>query len=380
MKKLLFLVSEDSYFCSHRLSLAQAARRAGFTVAVATKCSTHYDQIKNAGIQVFSLKHFTRAGINPIKQCLLLLELYKIYQNFKPDIIHPVAIKPVILGSLMARFCKVPKVINALGGLGYLFTGKKSTGLTRITWKKTILRFMVSKLFLFIFRSPNTLLLLQNTDDRDTLVQQGCVSADKIKIIRGAGVDIHAFPAMPFPPLSPIIIRCISRMLWDKGIGELIKAAKILKEKNSAIQIELYGLPDPENPTSIQMEELLAWQASNIITWHGQCQDVANAYAGCHIAVLPSYREGLPKSLLEAASCARPIVTTNVPGCREVVIEGENGFLVPAKDSIALANALLRLSEDPKLQLEMGQKGRARVETYFSDAIIHAQTLALYST
>ncbi|HXH54148.1 MAG TPA: glycosyltransferase family 4 protein [Gammaproteobacteria bacterium] len=391
MKKLLFLVSEDSYFCSHRLNLACAARQAGFEVGIATKTTTHTQKIQKAGLTVFPLKHFTRAGLNPIRQCQLLLELLKIYKTYRPDIVHQVAIKPVILGSLVALWCRIPIIINALGGLGYLFTDgeispsspfSKRKIISRKTakFKKSVLRFLTPWLFRFIFSRHNTKLILQNQDDLDTLVKAQCISdLKKITIIRGSGIDMKAFPATPFPSEPPVIIACVSRLLWDKGIGELVTAARTLQEKNIDAKIILYGTPDPENPASISHEQIQGWHDSGLIIWQGHCNHVAKAYADCHIAVLPSYREGLPKTLLEAASCERPIITTDVPGCREVVQDGENGLLVPAKNSEELADALIVLIENKALRLHMGQAGRKRVAQYFSDTLIHEETLKLYS-
>lgn len=387
-KRLLFLVSEDSYFCSHRLNLGKAALKSGFEVAVATRCSTYVEQIKKSGIEVFPLKNFTRAGVNPWRQLCLIRELYRIYKSYNPAIVHHVAIKPIVLGSLIARFCGISKIINAMGGLGYLFTnasnqtkGKEFQRQNKIALiKKKLLSRIACYFFKIIFSSPNSLLILQNRDDLETLIGLKCVSAQQVHIIRGAGVNIQDFPVFPLPSSSPIIIACVSRMLWDKGIGELVEAAKIIQEKNLPIKILLYGMPDPQNPASIPQEQLKNWHDKKLITWEGHCDNIANAYAKCHIAVLPSYREGLPKALLEAASCGRPIVTTDVPGCREIVINGNNGFLVPAKDIPALANALIQLSEDKDLQTQMGKKGRELVEKYFSDEIIHQQTLALYNS
>ncbi len=377
MKKILFLVSEDRYFCSHRLSLGCAALQAGFEVAVATKTIKDTQKIQDAGFTLFSLKHFTRAGLNPIQQCLLILELFKIYKSYRPDIVHQVAMKSVILGSLIALWCRVPTIINALGGLGYLFMDSKG-GITA-KFKKKLLKSLTCRLFRFIFSKSNTKLILQNQDDLDTLMKTHCVSdLQKISIIRGSGVDINAFPETSFPPEPPVIITCISRLLWDKGIGELVAAAKILQEKNISAKVMLYGMPDPENPTSIAQTQIQAWHDSGLISWQGHCDNVAKAYANCHIAVLPSYREGLPKTLLEAASCGRPIVTTDVPGCREVVQDGENGLLVPAKDSEELANALMVLIENKALRLQMGKAGRNRVIQYFSDTLIHEEILKLY--
>lgn len=395
--RLLFFIGEDSTFYTHRINLAKAALKEGYQVAIATRCNKYQSIIENAGIQVFPLKKFQRSSINPWGQIQSLLELNTIYKQYQPNIVHHVAMKPVIFGTIIARFNKVPKIINALGGLGYIFTDSVETTdstesikskrshliqfLKKI--KKTILRTGVLKLFQWIFSHPNTKLILQNTDDIQTLLSSHCITENKITLIRGAGVDIQAFPAHPpmpqLSPNSPIIITCVSRLLWDKGIGDLVEAAKIMRDHDIPAKVILYGEPDLENPTAIPLHTLQTWHNANIIEWRGHCEQVAQAYAECHIAVLPSfYREGLPKTLLEAASSARPIVTTDATGCREVVEDQINGILIPVKNVEALVEALVKLCQDEPLRNKMGAAGRERVEKYFSDTLIHQQTLALY--
>jgi glycosyltransferase involved in cell wall biosynthesis len=378
MPKLLFLIAEDSYFYSHRLNLAKAALKNGFKVAIATRCQNHQHLIEAAGIEVFPLRYFNRSGINPWQQLCLLYELFVIYKHYKPDIVHQVAIKPVILGSLVAKICNISKIINALGGLGFVFTQGKKPATLYARIKKRAFRFFTLATFRWIFSQSNTYLILQNDDDCKTLLQSNCVKPSSIHLIPGAGVDIKAFPELPFPTSTPIIITCISRMLWNKGIGELVTAAKILHEKKIPATVILYGMPDPENPASIDLKTLTEWNNSGLIEWRGYCSNVVEAYAQCHIAVLPSYREGLPKSLLEAASCGRPIVTTDVAGCREVVEHNETGILVPPMNSPRLADALITLCQDKNLRARMGAAGRKRVKHYFVDTIIHGKTLTLY--
>lgn len=421
--KLLFLVSDARYFCSHRINLAKAAANRGFEVAVATRCTEEnivnkikdtgkdkdkdkdkeYDNyqriIQEKGIHVFPLHYFNRSGINPFRQLLTLYELYKIYQSFNPDIVHHVAIKPVLFGSLVAKLCRVPKVINALGGLGYLFTDQSADRQIKYflnNFKKRILLLSIKRLYKWAFSQPNTVLILQNNDDLETLINYGCISEHikdnarhnsidhsdkKVVIIPGSGIDTQSF-LVTAPPSPPhIVITCISRMLWDKGIGELVDAARIIQKQYKKINIKiiLYGSPDLENPASISLDTLEQWNASGIVEWKGYCKDVAKAYAECHIAVLPSYREGLPKSLLEAASCGKPIVTTDVPGCREVVKHGDNGFLVPAQNPEALAERLLELVQNEALRISMGERGRQRMEEFFSEAVVHEKILELYT-
>lgn len=410
-KKLLFLVSVDTYFFTHRINLGIAAIAEGYEVAVACRADKQIDTIKSAGIRVYPLKYLTRSGLNPFHQLLALKELWKIYKHYKPDVVHHVAMKPVLLGTLIAKLVKTPRVINAFGGLGYLFTDnpakfsgnckettqvivqkKSSFSVLLQKIKKQLLRLVLPKLLKYLCSPSHVSLILQNQDDTNTLLQKNCIlpywiTHKKVNLIRGAGINTTEFPESPFPPYSdnsssttPIIIACVSRMLSDKGILELIDAAKILQSNGIIAQIVLYGDVDLENPASLRPCDLQSWHDQGIIVWYGYCHDVAKAYQACHIAVLPSYREGFPKSLLEAASTGRPIVTTDVPGCREIVQHNVNGFLVPAQNSEALAKALETLCLDEALRIKMGKKSRQLVETNFLDSMIHDQTLELYKT
>lgn len=401
--KLLFLVAEEHYFVTHRLNLAKEAIQAGYTVSIAARIQPHSSSQKKiiaAGIKIFPLQYFTRAGLNPWLQFLSLLELIKIYRTFKPKLVHQVGMKPVILGSLVAILCRVPFIVNALGGLGYLFIEEpameKSTvpekkdnikecsnkikfGTKNLKIKKQMLKKIVSFILGKIHAKSNCRLILQNQDDIDTLLKTIQIDSKKISLIRGAGVDLNTFAVTNFPSQPPIMVACVARMLWDKGIGELVSAAIEIKQKKLPIQILLYGAPDAENPASISEAQLRAWHDKNLIKWYGQVDNIAKVYSNCHIAVLPSYREGLPKSLLEAASCGRPIIATDVPGCREIVEPGSNGFLIPPRDVQALVSALINLSNDKELQQQMGKQSRELVERCFSDKLIHQQTLELYS-
>jgi glycosyltransferase involved in cell wall biosynthesis len=223
--------------------------------------------------------------------------------------------------------------------------------------------------------------VLQNTDDENTLIAAGCLPVrsrpEKVVIIPGCGINPLHYPVQPFPAEPPINIVCVSRMLWDKGIGELVEAAQLCQQEKLHAKIILYGTPDLENPATITQEQLEAWNKSGLIEWRGFCHNVAKAYAESHIAVLPSYREGLPKSLLEAACCGRPIVATDVPGCRNIVTNEINGLLVKPQNSQSLFKALKRLVNDPDLREKFGQAGHERIERDFLPQKIHSQFLAL---
>lgn len=370
-KKLVFLVTELGYFCSHRLNLALAAKQAGFEVTVVTNCNqrpnlSHLeDQLKE-----FELYHlpFHRSRLNPLRELKTLWQLWKAYRHIRPDIVHQVALKPVLYGTLCARLLRIPRIVNALGGMGYLFTHRSV--------KSTVIKPLMALAFRILLNHRRCALILQNPDDVDLMTP--LVGRDKIQLIRGSGVDLEAFHPTEEPPSPPVKAVMVSRLLWSKGIGELVEAARLLKREGVSLQIQVAGDLDPQNPASISPAILTAWKEENLVIWLGGRADIAALYNQAHIAVLPSYREGLPKSLLEAAACGKPIVTTDVPGCREVVVSGENGLLIPPRNAIALAKALKTLAEYSELRVRMGKLSRRKAEQEFDEKKIIAQTMAVY--
>jgi len=367
--KLLYVVSEDWYFCSHRLALAAAAKQQGYTVAVATRVAKHKEQILKQGLTLIPLRHFKRASCNPWQEIRSLYELWHIYRQFKPDIVHHVAVKPVLYGSMVASLLGVPRVINALAGMGYLFTAKKN-------WTRLASKLMI-RIYSLLFNRSEYTLIVQNQDDEKLWRERANIDANNIVLIRGSGVDVNQFQPSAEPEGIPIVV-CATRMLKDKGIEELVAAAKILARKKIQTRIILCGPADDDNPSAITASQLRQWQKDTPIEWTGMVENMAQRYRDCHIAVLPSYREGLPKSLLEAAASGLPIVATNVPGCREIVENGRNGLLVPAKNPVALAEALGILINHAMLRQKFGRAGRLKAEQEFADKLIHGQTLALY--
>ena len=367
-KTLLFLVSEDWYFCSHRLALARAAQQAGAKIAVACRVRDHAAVIEAEGFSLYPLP-FDRSRRNVFADLSTLLKIRSLYDRVKPDIVHHVAMKPVLYGSIAAWLAGVPVIVNALGGMGYLFINR-STGVR-------IVRTMLGLLFRILLNRRNSSLILQNPDDLALFQDRIGIHPDRMTIIRGAGVDTEQFSPCAEPPSPPIIALCVSRMLWDKGIGELVEAAKILKEREAPVRVQLVG-PRDDNPASIPQQTLDAWAKDGIVDVLGPRTDIADLYGKAHIAVLPSYREGLPKSLLEAAACGLPMVATDVPGCREVCRDGETGLLVPAQSVQPLADALEKLAAAPDLRKTYGKAARAAAESEFSETRIHEQTLAAY--
>lgn len=368
-RTLLFLVSEDWYFCSHRLPIARAAKAAGAKVAVACRVRDHGDLIRKEGFDLFPIG-LNRSGRNPLADLGTILALRKLYRQVRPDIVHQVALKPVLYGSIAAWLAGVPHVVNAMAGLGFVFISK---GLFA-----SLIRPVLATAFRVLLYRANSRLILQNGDDSALFQSRIGVRADRIAIIRGSGVDTNAFTPTPEPP-GAVIASCVSRMLWDKGIGELVEAARLLRQRGVDITIRLVG-PTDDNPAAIPAQTLADWSREGVVEIAGPSKDIAGIYADSHLAVLPSYREGLPKSLLEAAACGLPMIATDVPGCREVCRDGETGLLVPLQQAVPLADALERLAADPSLRRTLGAAARIAAETEFAEPVITGQTLALYES
>ena len=369
MKRLLFLISEDWYFWSHRLSLARAAVAAGYEVALATRLSRYREAIEQHKIHVFPLQWFERASTMPGRELATMMELLRIYREFRPDIAHHVALKPVIYGTLAARLTGVATVVNALAGLGFVFQSKSRTA--------RVLRPFVMGAMRFTLNAPNGCVIVQNNADRDSLIDLRLATADRIEIVRGSGVDLSQFVATPEPQEEPIVLLA-ARMLWDKGVREFVEAARILRASAVAARFVLVGQPDRQNPHSVARSQLEAWVHEGVVEWWGLRLDMPAVLARSALVCLPSYHEGLPKVLLEAAACARPIVATDIPGCREIAHPGQNALLVPVGEAQALADAIRTLLADPQMRRDYGACGRRIVEQQFTDQMVAEQTLALY--
>jgi glycosyltransferase involved in cell wall biosynthesis len=363
--KLLFFVTEDYYFASHRLCLAVAAKNAGYDVTVVTRVRKDGETIRGAGIRLIPFEN-DRGGLNPVVDSAAFLRLVHLYRRERPDLVHHVAMKPVLYGSLAARLAGVPSVVNAVAGMGWLFT---SEGRVRRRLMPIIRRALGRAL-------QAGMVVVQNPDDGALVAGLG-VRTSRIKRIPGSGVDLQQFqPSVP-PGGTPAVV-FPARLLWDKGVADFIAAGRILKERGIGARLLLAGTPDLVNPASVAMADIARWVDEGIVECLGWVADMPALLARSHIVCLPSYREGLPKSLIEAAAASRPIVTTDVPGCREVVRDGHSGFLVPPRRPDLLAAALERLLTDASLRDRMGACGRALAEREFGlDAVI-GQTLAVY--
>ena len=370
MKKLLYVVTEDWYFLSHRLPMARAAKAAGYEVAVAARISSARTEIEAQGISVIPLA-IDRRSFNPLAGLATIAILARIYRSYRPDIVHHIAMKPVLYGSIAALFTPVPVIINAFAGLGFLFVDK--------TLRTKILRAAILRVFKFLLHRKNTILLLQNDDDRACLLSARIAVSGRTVVIPGSGVDPVKF-ALSVPPATPPFI-CVfaGRMIGIKGLDNLREAFAILATQRPDIRLWLCGFPDPANPGSWSVEQLQEWQSvSRNVVYKGQCA-MTDIWPQAHVAVQPSRGgEGVPKALLEAAASGRAIVATDVPGCRDLVRDGENGFLTPPGDGAALAHAIDRVCSGGENLSAMGLRSRAIVINGFTADNVEKSATWLY--
>jgi glycosyltransferase involved in cell wall biosynthesis len=364
--RLLYVVTEDWYFLSHRLPMARAARAAGFEVHVATRVVDGAAAIAAEGFALHPVP-FVRGRLSPLGAIASIGALRRVHRIVAPAIAHHVALQTAILGSIAAIGRSVI-CINALTGLGYTFASASP--------KARLLRPIIGALLRLLLNRPGQIVLIQNPDDRDGMLSLG-IAAERIALIPGSGVDVDALKPLP-EPQGPPTIAFVGRLLDDKGIHTLIRAHRLLRQRGSNVELLIAGTPDPANPASVTEAEAKGWNREPGITWLGQVEDIAGLWARAHIAVLPSRREGLPMSLLEAAACGRPMVATDVPGCREIVRSGETGLLVRYGDPQALAEAIEMLAASSELRARLGAAARQLAVERFSASAIGQQTVELY--
>ena len=332
---------------------------------MATRPGEERQRIESAGIRVLPLE-IDRCGMNPFKETISVIRLARLLRREQPDLVHLVALKPVLLGNLAARLAGVRRRVSAVAGMGFLFTGEKRGGM---------LAPLVRWLLGMALRGSRV--IVQNPDDA-RLLQEGLgVPAEDMELIRGAGVDLRAFRPRPEPSGTPVVM-LPSRLLWDKGVAEFVEAARRLRAEGADARFVLVGEPDLGNPASVDERKVRSWEEEGVVEWGGYKKDMARILPRAHVVCLPSYREGLPKALSEAAACGRPIVTCDVPGCREVVEQGGNGELVPPRDAEALAQAIQDLLLDREKRLRYGRAGRERAERVFGQDCVNEATLGIY--
>ena len=363
---LLYLVTEDWYFLSHRIPMALAAQRAGYDVHVATHVVDGGARIEALGFQVHPLK-WRRGSLNPFDLVAIIREVRALYRRLAPDLVHHVALQPSVIGSLAARGLGIAQ-LNAFAGLGSTFTSQ--------SLKSRLVRPVLKALLRWILNGRRASALVQNGDDRDAIIAIG-VDAARVSLIPGSGVDVDVLTPLPEPD-GAVTLGYVGRLLEDKGLRTVIAAHDLLNARGLPVRLLIAGQADPANPASIPEAEIQSWGSKPNVTLLGHVNDVRQVWARAHIAVLLSRREGLPKSLLEAAACGRPMIASDVPGCREIARNGVNGLLVPPDDPEALAAAIEHLARDPALRRLYGAAGRHLAETEFSSARIGGKTVELY--
>ncbi|QDV67261.1 N,N'-diacetylbacillosaminyl-diphospho-undecaprenol alpha-1,3-N-acetylgalactosaminyltransferase [Rosistilla carotiformis] len=368
--RVLFVATEDWYFCSHRLPLAEWLIEKGAGVSVATSSGTKSGIIRSAGIEhhVVRLK---RASYNPLSEWNAVRDIAAVCRQVRPDILHLVGLKPILYGTIAARRTRVRSTICAISGLGSLFA---PGGMSR-RLLQTIVRQCYRR---YVYGQPKVRVIVQNPDDRDQLVAKEMVLPTQAVIINGSGVDLQKYKYTPDPSGEPIVFTH-SRMLWDKGIGQLVEAARLLRQRGVACRFVLAGLPDPANPTSIPAEQLQRWHDEGIVEWLGKRGDIPKLLNRSHIACLPSYYgEGIPLSLIESAAAGRPIITTDMPGCREMVSQSLNGRIVPPRKVVPLADAIEELVGNHSLRQKMGVESRRLAESKYGIDAVREATWQLY--
>ena len=366
-QKILYLVSEDWYFVSHRLPMARAAKAAGYAVHVATRVVNCAQQILDDGFSLHPID-WRRGSMNPFRFLATIIETRRLYKQLRPELVHHVALVPTVVGSIAALGLPMVR-INAFAGLGYIFTST--------TAKARLVRLFADPLLGWLLTRPDTTVLVQNPDDYSVAMRLG-VPAEKVALIPGSGIDVDAMTPLP-EPTGPFTIGFVGRLLDDKGVRTLVRAHEILGERGLTVRVLLAGAPDPSNPASIPDSVLAGWRNRPNLHLMGQVDDIRTVWTQAHVAVLPSRREGLPKSLLEAAACGRPLIATDVPGCREIARQDVNGLLVPPDDAEALANAIEVLMKDRDLRLRFGHAGSQLVVDEFSSSRIGREIVALYA-
>jgi glycosyltransferase involved in cell wall biosynthesis len=366
-RRLLYVVNEDWAFLLNRLPMARAARKVGFEVHVATRVGDGAGAIRAEGFILHPIP-LQRGGISPLSAIPAVLALRQITSRIKPDIAHHSGLQCCVYGSIAAFGKKFPYV-SALTGMGYVYTSA--------TWRTRLLRTILKWLLPSLLDRPGDVVLVQNPDDRAALVDLG-ISEARIVLIPGSGVDTDALQPLPEPE-GPITYGFAGRLLTDKGIRALVAAHDILRRQGQETNLLIAGNPDPANPASVSLQEVNEWTERPGTTWLGHVRDISSLWKRCHFAILPSHREGLPGSLMEAAACGRAMIATDAPGCREIVIEDQTGLLVPIEDPKALAQAMMKLATSPELRARYGTAARELVVSKLSAKIIGEQVVQLYN-
>jgi glycosyltransferase involved in cell wall biosynthesis len=369
MEKILFVVNVDWFFLSHRLPIALEAQRQGYQVHIATGLTDKLDELQRHGLVVHPLA-LDRSSAGLGNAWRTMVELWKVFRAVRPDVVHLVTIKPVLLGGLVVRLAGVPAVVVAVSGLGFVFIARGATAVVR--------RWLVGALYRLALGHRNLKVIFQNPDDQAGLSKLAHLPDSKVEMIRGSGVDLTQYGHTPLPLGVPVVVLA-ARLLADKGVREFVEAARLLKQQGVSARFCLVGTVDPAYPTSLTDAELAQLASEGVVELWGHRSDMPRVLAAAQVVVLPSYYgEGLPKVLIEAAACGRAVVTTDHPGCRDAIDPGVTGVLVPVRNAEALADALKGLINDPARCQAMGNAGRALAESAFDVRQVVAAHLRIY--
>ncbi len=368
-KKILFLVNIDSFFVSHRLSIATTLLKQGFEVHVGTQYTSYKNKLKKLGIVTHSI-NFNRNSFNLLKNLLTLKQIFKLVVKVRPDIFHLISIKPIMFGGLLSYITPVKSLVISITGLGSMFIHNG----VLYKLREKIFNFLYRIIFLF----PNLKVILQNNDDLNHLIKNCKLNKKNVILIKGSGVNLKEFKFTELPKGRPIIMM-ISRIIKDKGIFEFIESAKILN-KNKFFQGNFYliGDIDKNNPSAINRKLINEWKKKEYLKIFKHQKNIYKWMKKSTLIVLPSYREGFPKVIMEAASCGRPVITTNVPGCRDAILNNKTGFLIPPKNSKDLSKTIFHLSKNKKLLRRMGRAARIHAKKNFDIKIIISKHLKIY--
>ena len=368
MKKLLYVVNVDWFFMSHRLPIALEAMRSGYEVHLSCAFTDKSEELSALGFILHPLD-LSRSGTGIKAELTAFWQISRVLDKVKPDVAHFVTIKPVLYGGIWSRLFGSAKRVFSISGLGYVFIAQG--------FKAKCVRSVIAVLYRLAIGGRASQVVFQNPDDQALVLKATGIKAAQTTLIRGSGVDLTHYAVQPEPLGAPVVM-LVARLLYDKGVAEFVQAAVILHQQWPELRMVLVGDIDHGNPKAVSASQLATWVAEGSVEHWGYQRDIATIMAQSHVQVLPSYREGLPKSLIEASACGRAIVTTDVPGCRDAIVAGETGLLVPVKNATLLAEAIMQLLSDEQLRKNMGHAGRVWAEQVFDIRQVVAKHMELY--
>lgn len=370
-RKVLFFANTDWYLYNFRQSLIRTMKEKGWHVVLLSPPGRYGEKLEQAGYRWLPFP-FSTLSTNPFRELRYILRLIRLYRRERPDLVHHFTIKCVLYGSIAALFAGTDGVVNSVTGMGHVFTDSG--------WKMRMLRPFIRFLYRFVFSRENTRIIFQNREDYDYFAEAGIVRPSAAHLIRGSGVNTELFAPTESQRSAAVPVKVLfaSRLMKEKGVDELVEAARMLQEKDVDFELHLAGDVYPENPSSLSENDLEKIQGLPWLVYHGHVSEIRKLIAECDIVALPSYREGTPRILLEAAAMEKPIVATRIAGCEGLVVDGSNGYLVPVRDVPALAEALEKLIGDGQLRREFGRKGRERILADFEESIVIDKTLSVY--